>query len=237
MVSVVGLTALTPVTTVFGNRRDVGAVVAWRRPPQHVQPEHDVLRGDRGAVGPLVVLQRDRDLVAVEHRRVGKADRVVHRWLVALAEPVQRPVQQVLQVVRVGDADVRAAREREDVVRRRRRRQRKGGRAAADLRTARRACCSRCCPRSPPRRPPARRRRRSRLASCGGAWIVAVFHAPGLVPSPAAPSCTGSRRGCLAPVSSNGHSRQRPAVRLPTRSAWSGCYRPEKAPACDAFVT
>ena len=103
----------------------------------HVHPEHNVLGVDWLAVRPLVVwLQRDGHLLAVVDGQVGQAERLVQVRLAALAEPVQRPVQQVLEVIDVVSGEfrqpVRPGHEGENVVRVRGRSQGVGGGAPVD---------------------------------------------------------------------------------------------------------
>ena len=93
----------------------VGGVVGGADRRLHIQPEHHVRRGHRLAVGPLVWLQRDGDVPAAERRVAGQAQRGVQRGLRAVAEPVQRPVHQVLEFLGVVVAAEDAAGEREDV--------------------------------------------------------------------------------------------------------------------------
>ena len=89
---------------------------------EHVEPEPHVLAGHRLTVGPVVVLQRDRHglVVVAVHRRVGQAQAGVHHRLAVVAEPVQRPVHEVFELVAVVNRAVRAVDEREDPVRGRR---------------------------------------------------------------------------------------------------------------------
>ena len=86
----------------------------------HVQPEDDVLGVDGLPVGPLPALHVDHHgLAAVAvNRSIGDRQAVVRGGLVVLpAEPVQRPVDRLLQVVEVGHRGVRGAVVREDPVR------------------------------------------------------------------------------------------------------------------------
>ncbi len=85
----------------------------------HVLPELDVTRGDLRPVRPLPALEGDGDRLAVRgiHGRIGEAQAGVQLDLAVVAEPVQRPVHEVLELTEVGNAEVLEAREREDVVR------------------------------------------------------------------------------------------------------------------------
>ena len=69
-------------------------------------------------VRPLPWLQLDRDHLAVAavDRVLGKAQARVQLHLAVVAEPVQRPVHEELELAEVGHAEVAARGQREDVV-------------------------------------------------------------------------------------------------------------------------
>ena len=76
-----------------------------------VLPELDVTRGDLGPVRPLPALEGDGHRLAVRgiDGRIGEAQAAVQLDLAVVAEPVQRPVHEELELAEVRDAEVRPA--------------------------------------------------------------------------------------------------------------------------------
>jgi hypothetical protein len=68
------------------------------------------------------------------HGRIGEAEAGVQLHLPVIAEPVERPVHQVLELAQVGDAEILQRRERKDVVRLGSRKLGKGSRGFLDRR-------------------------------------------------------------------------------------------------------